>query len=81
MWRLSVCHVFSTAAGENNDILIRISHHSGAVGQRPGGIGRRVVMMMMVLASDSCRILNTLFRTCNSQVIKHPYYQAETPYT
>lgn len=69
------------------DILTRISHHSGAVGSAQGALagegppGPTVVMMQMGLASDSCLILTTLFRTCNSQVIKHPDYQAETPYT
>lgn len=66
---------------------MRISLHSGAVGSTQGALagegpsGPTVVMMMMGLASDSCLILTPLFRTCNSQVIKHPYYQAETPHT
>lgn len=86
MWRLAVTSLAQQQV-KINDILIRISHHSGAVGSAQGAVagegpsGPTVVMTMMGLASDSCLILTTLFRTCNSQVIKHPYGRAETPDT
>lgn len=41
MWRVAVCHVFSTAAGKNKERSDKNISPEWRSGQRPGSIGRR----------------------------------------